>query len=201
MDASKNLSAITTKKKIDTSFEVIFVSDIVGNIADRVDKSIRENFTKSQEVLDNTVTAVSRLLDTNVVNIQKAEDKDSSATDIITKVEELSESLGDAVEDEETPLHIETPNIAAMIAKVADDEDYEVLVQDEFGSNKLSIKKDDESTSSGETSSGNKPSDKVTSVMGRISIPKKTLQNITGGFDGNDDVTTVFIFRLILLLS
>ena len=38
--------------------------------------------------------AVSRVLDTDVVKVQIAEDKDSSATDMIVKVEQLSKALG-----------------------------------------------------------------------------------------------------------
>ena len=39
--------------------------------------------------------AVSQVLDADVVKIQKAEDRDNAATEMIAKVEELSESLGE----------------------------------------------------------------------------------------------------------
>ena len=142
---------------------MIFVSNIVEKIADDIE-AVADNFNTSQQVLGYTVETVSRLLDTDIANVQKAEEKDSSATDIITKVytftlinlfihqiihlrmhlsfhpsyhpsinsiwfqvEQLSESLGDVVVDEENPLTIETPNIAALIAKVPEDEDYDLL--------------------------------------------------------------------------
>ena len=39
--------------------------------------------------------AVSQVLDADVAKIQKAEDRDNAATEMIVKVEELSESLGE----------------------------------------------------------------------------------------------------------
>ena len=61
VQASQNLSAITTQREIDSSFGVIFVSNIVENIAEQADE-VKESFTKSQEVSNSADCEIHSIL-------------------------------------------------------------------------------------------------------------------------------------------